>query len=321
MAALPAGPDPGAAYMCDFSNGLQRKGQSPDHRPLIPIALPRVAAVSREARMAVDRWVAQKGYEWYVDEKTGARVVVRAWDAKRDTLYVDRHDWHEFRLGSLDWAEDFEILARDVRRLALPAYEVYSGLFTLAELLDHLPLVEDVYVLFGKVPRKRRMRRPFADADNGGDGDSDEEDEKDEEDEEDEDKENESEVRDAWDDDKENESEVRDAWDDDDDDGGDWGRIDDVDSDVDVDDVDGDAFIRLGRQTKLQWRLEFECETSESVTVEMQGRKEPRFLKWLLQDWMNDVSDRAEITEWPARLMNQREYLVEVFSAKRAVRR
>lgn len=128
-------------------------------RPWVPVHLPAIALVNREARQIVLDYIDGKGwailrnniYEselqdgfWHEEP-----VFARRYDPERDALWVDRIHWPVFMDHMLESDRDE---GADVVTLAVPAFTAYHSIMTLGELFHVMPNLKRVVSIWGDLP-------------------------------------------------------------------------------------------------------------------------------------------------------------------------
>ncbi|KAJ6441773.1 Autophagy-related protein [Purpureocillium lavendulum] len=174
--ALPAlAPEPGSGHGLPGDPSRYATVQERD-RLVAAASAPAVAYVNSEARDIAQVWMRSRGMEvrrstatkrkggkGYGSEHLGAdKVLVRAWDAERDALYVGRDQWDSFveiLFEDMEAAEEHggELLGPCIRHLVLPAWVAYYSYETLSTLLETMPRIETLSVVWGRTLPKLRQ--------------------------------------------------------------------------------------------------------------------------------------------------------------------
>ncbi|CAH0054637.1 unnamed protein product [Clonostachys solani] len=126
---------------------------------MVQLPMPPAVFVCREARRAVERWMASVNGWLYFRRETQGHIMVRAWNEETDVLYAPRPKWRFFSGGMFEEAPEegsvyHRVYAR-VRNLALPAFTAYysqTGLVAAMELAKNLTAV---HVVWGPLPEVR----------------------------------------------------------------------------------------------------------------------------------------------------------------------
>ncbi|KPM39131.1 hypothetical protein AK830_g7414 [Neonectria ditissima] len=142
------------------ANRMMSKVNNVDHRSYVQVAMPAAIFVCREARDAVDRWRIKRGLTMRLRHETQGHILVREWDRSRDPVYVPLDAWDEFKCFRGDWLEGaaeggVEELGASIEHLALPAFTAYFSIPTLAELLEWMPNLRGLHVVWGELPAAR----------------------------------------------------------------------------------------------------------------------------------------------------------------------
>ncbi|OAQ80328.1 hypothetical protein VFPBJ_05913 [Purpureocillium lilacinum] len=125
-------------------------------------SVPPIAYVNTEARAVAKAWMKSNHMEMRSSggAKKGKPTLVRPWDPSRDHLYVGRDQWEDFCLLPFEDTEAGEALAASIRHLALPAWTAYYSYEQIGMLLDFLPRLESLSVIWDKVPQLRAAEGP-----------------------------------------------------------------------------------------------------------------------------------------------------------------
>jgi hypothetical protein len=128
-------------------------------RPWIPLHLPPLVLVNREARQTMlgyidgKNWaiIRNKIHKGEIANGFAARdaVFMRRYDPQHDALWVDRLHWPVF-LDHLLESESRE--GADVVTLAVPAFTAYHSVMTLSELFYDMPNLKRVVCIWGELP-------------------------------------------------------------------------------------------------------------------------------------------------------------------------
>ncbi|KAF4443725.1 hypothetical protein FALBO_17252 [Fusarium albosuccineum] len=175
---LPEEPDKGTIYQFDLRWALGFMTTQPGDPvvpelealrapPLVQVTMPTAFFVCREARAVADLWLKrQKELSIRFREETQGHIIVREYDPERDAMYVGRDMWDEF-LGLMegDWRDrnSQRRMWKSIKNLALPAFTAYYSISNLAFVLRWAKNLQNIYVIWDKLPKKRqvtRMRRP-----------------------------------------------------------------------------------------------------------------------------------------------------------------
>ncbi|KAH7134743.1 hypothetical protein B0J13DRAFT_89252 [Dactylonectria estremocensis] len=127
-----------------------------DRRVYIEVPLPEALFVCREARQAAQAWMAANNLTMRFRDETQGHILVREWDRERDPLYVSRDKWEEFVSLEENWADGVEAMGESIHQLAVPAFTAYYSIDTIASLLDLMPNLHTLYIVWAGLPALRR---------------------------------------------------------------------------------------------------------------------------------------------------------------------
>ncbi|KAM3538999.1 hypothetical protein ARSEF1564_008080 [Beauveria bassiana] len=155
-----------------------------DDEVVIPVYVPPLLLVNREARDITLRWLAKHDIQLlrttiakneintgFTLTEDGLPPYTRKYDPERDHLYVDRRFWRRFcdriymphMMAPLDSDDPEEQqqqqesvldIGKTIKYLALPAFTVYQSVDTFAEILQFLPNIKQVACIWNDLPTK-----------------------------------------------------------------------------------------------------------------------------------------------------------------------
>lgn len=150
-----------------------------DDQVVIPVYIPPLLLVNREARSVALRWLKKHGIQLtrntiaagettagFVPTADGLMPYTRKYDPERDHLYVDRRYWRRFcdrlqmphmMVPSDDDAEEQEPIhdiGETIKNLALPAFTMYQSVGVVGNILEFLPNIRQVACIWGDLPPK-----------------------------------------------------------------------------------------------------------------------------------------------------------------------
>lgn len=135
-----------------------------DRRSHVEVPMPAALFVCREAREAVHAWMAARNVTMRFRDETQGHILVREWDPEQDPVYVPRNRWEEFSNLEEDWETGSAEMGASIKYLAVPAFTGYFSIPTLSSLLDWMPNLRSLYIVWGALPdtRKSKGARPEA---------------------------------------------------------------------------------------------------------------------------------------------------------------
>lgn len=144
------------------ANNEMEEFKGVDHQPYIQVPMPAAVFVCREAREVVGPWMVKRNLTMRLREETQGHILVREWDREKDPVYVSLDLWEEFKSLQEDWDDGIEELGASITHLALPAFTAYFSIETLSILLEWMPNLLCLYIIWGElpVPRTSRIARP-----------------------------------------------------------------------------------------------------------------------------------------------------------------
>lgn len=162
----------------DFDPNPYAQERAWDDDALVPVHLPPLLLVNREARSVTLSWLKKHEIQLlrnkitkaeiengFADSKDGLPVCLRKYNPEYDYLYVDRHFWNRFcdRLAmpamrdpdDEDMDEDEEPIhdiGEGIKNLALPAFTAYQSNAAMGRSLEFMPNIESVAIVWGDLP-------------------------------------------------------------------------------------------------------------------------------------------------------------------------
>ncbi|KAF7545090.1 hypothetical protein G7Z17_g9434 [Cylindrodendrum hubeiense] len=127
-----------------------------DRRAFIEVPMPIALFVCREAREAANAWIAARHLTMRFREETQGDILVREWDRERDPVYVPRNKWEDFCNFDEYWDDGAREMGAAIKHLAVPAFTGYFSIGTLAGLLDWMPNLRTLYIVWAELPAIRK---------------------------------------------------------------------------------------------------------------------------------------------------------------------
>ncbi|KAH8694745.1 hypothetical protein BGZ61DRAFT_532784 [Ilyonectria robusta] len=145
----------------DLYNEVE-ESEGVDRRPYVEVPMPAALFVCREAREAAHAWMAARNVTMRFRDETQGHILVREWDPEQDPVYVPRNKWEDFSNLEEEWDKEWENgsaeLGAAIRHLAVPAFTGYFSIPTLSSLLDWMPNLRSLYIVWGELPDMRKSK-------------------------------------------------------------------------------------------------------------------------------------------------------------------